>query len=256
VIRKRNRIAIFAVITAIIVAFPVLFYELSDPPNPTINNVHNGISFGVWYLNASASPPSSLFRFNNISSSSTFTSDSLNSSISVGLSNVSGCFQPGQGFFAFYIDNFTISGNINGNIRPTSFTVIQTEEAQYPSVMKFMLSQGNEQAFNTTKISCWFFTDWNNKFENSADMYAGSASSNISLFNDSAGQHTLFASQASQKDFNYKFELSNMINIWLYPQHNGYNVTRYFLSLIVSLNGLGKTIQTQINIEIIRGSGS
>ena len=254
--QKRNRMIMFAVLAVIIVAVPVSFYELSYPPNSTINSVHNGIANGVWYLNTSAGQLPSPFSFNNTYSSSTFTSDSLNSSISVGLSNVSGCFQPGEGFFAIYIDNFTISGNINGNIRPTSFTVIQTEEAQYPSVMKFMLSQGNEQAFNTTKISCWFFTDWNNKFENSADMYAGSASSNISLFNDSAGQHTLFASQASQKDFNYKFELSNMINIWLYPQHNGYNVTRYFLSLIVSLNGLGKTIQTQINIEIIRGSGS
>ena len=254
--QKRNRMIMFAVLAVIIVAVPVSFYELSYPPNPTINSVHNGIADEVWYLNASASPPSSLFSFNNISSSSTFTSDSLNSSISVGLSNVSGCFQPGEGFFAIYIDNFTISGNINGNIRPTSITVIQIEQAQYPSVMKFMLSQGNELAINTSKISCWYYTDWNNMFENNTNMYAGCVSSNISLFNDSAGQHTLFASQGSQKDFNYKFELSNMINIWLYPQHNGYNVTRYFLSFIVSLNGLGKTVQTQINIEIIRGSGS
>ncbi|MFG1461124.1 MAG: hypothetical protein AAE987_07085 [Thermoplasmataceae archaeon] len=251
-IQKSKKLIMFAVIAVIIVAVPVSFYELSDPPNPTITSVHNQISDGVWYLNASASPPSSLFSFNNISSSSTFTSSSLNSSISVALSNVSGCFQPGEGFFAVYIDNFTISGNINGNIRPTSITIMQTEEAQFPSVMKFMFSQGDEQAYNTTKISCWFFTDWNDKFENSTDMYDGSACSNISLLNDSAGQHTLFV---SQKNISYKFELANLINIWLYPKHNAYNVTKYYLSLIVSLNGLGKTVQTQINIEIIRGSG-
>ena len=252
-IRKRNRIAIFAVITAIIVAFPVLFYELSDPPNPTINNVHNGISFGVWYLNASASPPSSLFRFNNISSSSTFTSDSLNSSISIALSNVSGCFLPGQGFYSVYINNFTISGNIKGNIRPTNLTVTQIEGAQYPYAMKFMLIPGNERAINTSKISCLFFTDWNNNYENSTDIYGG-VFSNVTLLNDSTGQHSLFASQMSQKNISYKFELANVMNIWLYPKHNGYNVTKYFLTLIVSLNGLGKTVQSQVNVEIIRGT--
>ena len=252
-IRKRNRIAIFAVITAIIVAFPVLFYELSDPPNPTINNVHNGISFGVWYLNASASPPSSLFRFNNISSSSTFTSDSLNSSISIALSNVSGCFLPGQGFYSVYINNFTISGNIKGNIRPTNLTVTQIEGAQYPYAMKFMLIPGNERAINTSKISCLFFTDWNNNYENSTDIYGG-VFSNVTLLNDSTGQHSLFISQMSQKNISYKFELANVMNIWLYPKHNGYNVTKYFLTLIVSLNGLGKTVQSQVNVEIIRGT--
>lgn len=252
-IRKRNRIAIFAVITAIIVAFPVLFYELSDPPNPTINNVHNGISFGVWYLNASASPPSSLFRFNNISSSSTFTSDSLNSSISIALSNVSGCFLPGQGFYSVYINNFTISGNIKGNIRPTNLTVTQIEGAQYPYAMKFMLIPGDEGAINTSKISCLFFTDWNTNYENSTDTYGG-VFSNVTLLNDSTGQHSLFASQMSQKNISYKFELANVMNIWLYPKHNGYNVTKYFLTLIVSLNGLGKTVQSQVNVEIIRGT--
>ena len=252
-IRKRNRIAIFAVITAIIVAFPVLFYELSDPPNPTINNVHNGISFGVWYLNASASPPSSLFRFNNISSSSTFTSDSLNSSISIALSNVSGCFLPGQGFYSVYINNFTISGNIKGNIRPTNLTVTQIEGAQYPYAMKFMLIPGDEGAINTSKISCLFFTDWNTNYENSTDIYGG-VFSNVTLLNDSTGQHSLFASQMSQKNISYKFELANVMNIWLYPKHNGYNVTKYFLTLIVSLNGLGKTVQSQVNVEIIRGT--
>ena len=252
-IRKRNRIAIFAVIAAIIVAFPVLFYELSDPPNPTINNVHNGISFGVWYLNASASPPSSLFRFNNISSSSTFTSDSLNSSISIALSNVSGCFLPGQGFYSVYINNFTISGNIKGNIRPTNLTVTQIEGAQYPYAMKFMLIPGDEGAINTSKISCLFFTDWNTNYENSTDIYGG-VFSNVTLLNDSTGQHSLFASQMSQKNISYKFELANVMNIWLYPKHNGYNVTKYFLTLIVSLNGLGKTVQSQVNVEIIRGT--
>lgn len=252
-IRKRNRIAIFAVIAAIIVAFPVLFYELSDPPDPTINNVHNGISFGVWYLNASASPPSSLFRFNNISSSSTFTSDSLNSSISIALSNVSGCFLPGQGFYSVYINNFTISGNIKGNIRPTNLTVTQIEGAQYPYAMKFMLIPGNERAINTSKISCLFFTDWNTNYENSTDTYGG-VFSNVTLLNDSTGQHSLFASQMSQKNISYKFELANVMNIWLYPKHNGYNVTKYFLTLIVSLNGLGKTVQSQVNVEIIRGT--
>ena len=224
-IRKRNRIAIFAVIAAIIVAFPVLFYELSDPPNPTINNVHNGISFGVWYLNASASPPSSLFRFNNISSSSTFTSDSLNSSISIALSNVSGCFLPGQGFYSVYINNFTISGNIKGNIRPTNLTVTQIEGAQYPYAMKFMLIPGNERAINTSKISCLFFTDWNTNNENRTDIYGG-VFSNVTLLNDSTSQHSLFASQMSQKNISYKFELANVMNIWLYPKHNGYNVTK------------------------------
>ena len=252
-IRKRNRIAIFAVIAAIIVAFPVLFYELSDQPNPTINNVHNGISFGVWYLNASASPPSSLFRFNNISSSSTFTSDSLNSSISIALSNVSGCFLPGQGFYSVYINNFTISGNIKGNIRPTNLTVTQIEGAQYPYAMKFMLIPGDEGAINTSKISCLFFTDWNTNYENSTDIYGG-VFSNVTLLNDSTGQHSLFASQMSQKNISYKFELANVMNIWLYPKHNGYNVTKYFLTLIVSLNGLGKTVQSQVNVEIIRGT--
>ena len=252
-IRKRNRIAIFAVIAAIIVAFPVLFYELSDQPNPTINNVHNGISDGVWYLNASASPPSSPFRFNNISSSSTFKSDSLNSSISIVLSNVSGCFLPGQGFYSVYINNFTISGNIKGNIRPTNLTVTQIEGAQYPYAMKFMLIPGNERAINTSKISCLFFTDWNNNYENSTDIYGG-VFSNVTLLNDSTGQHSLFASQIPQKNISYKFELSNVMNIWLYPKHNGYNVTKYFLTLIVSLNGLGKTVQSQVNVEIIRGT--
>ena len=254
-IRKRNRIAIFAVITAIIVAFPVLFYELSDPPNPTINNVHNGISFGVWYLNASASPPSSLFRFNNISSSSTFTSDSLNSSISIALSNVSGCFLPGQGFYSVYINNFTISGNIKGNIRPTNLTVTQIEGAQYPYAMKFMLIPGDEGAINTSKISCLFFTDWNTNYENSTDIYGG-VFSNATLLNDSTGQHSLFISQKLPKSITYKFKLSNRIELELYPTYHSYNVTRYFLTLIVSLNGLGKTVQSQVNVEIIRGSDS
>ena len=244
----------FAVIAVIIVAVPISFYELSDPPNPTITSVHNGISDGVWYLNASASPLSGLFIFNNISSSSTFTSDSSNSSISIVLSNVSGCFQPGEGFYSVYINNFTISGNIKGNIRPTSITIMQTEEAEFPSVMKFMLIAGDERAINSSKISSWYYTDWNNNFENSTNMYAGNLSCNISLLNDSAGQHALFSSQISQKDITYKFELSNMIDMWLYPQHNGHNLTRYLLTFIVSLNGLGKTVQTQINIEIIRGS--
>lgn len=252
-IQKSTKVIMFAVIAVIIVAAPISFYELSYRPDLTIMSVNNGVSDGVWYLNASASPPSRPFYFNNISSSSTFTTFAAsNSSISVALRNVSGCFEPGQGFFIVYIDNFTISGNINGNIKPTSITVTQIEEARYPYAMKFMLSEGNEKAINTSKISCWYFTDWNNKFENSTNMYAGAASSNISLLNDSSSEHSLFVLSKSQKNITFRFSLSNMINMWLYPNYYTYNVTRYYLGLIVSLNGLGKTVQTQINIEIIR----
>ena len=48
----------------------------------------------------------------------------------------------------------------------------------------------------------------------------------------------------------------NRIELELYPTYHSYNVTRYFLTLIVSLNGLGKTVQSQVNVEIIRGSDS
>jgi hypothetical protein len=55
----------------------------------------------IWCLNATYSPTPRHFYFNNVSSSSTYSlGDSLNSPTSVGLSNVSGCFQPDQGFFA------------------------------------------------------------------------------------------------------------------------------------------------------------
>lgn len=246
----------FAIIGVIIVAIPISFYELSDQQNPTITSVHNQILNDFFYINITSDSSHGTF-YPGISSTSTFTSsESLNSSLSMNIGNSSVFYNTCEGFYQLCINNFTISGNIKGNIRPTSITVMQTEETQYPYAMKFMLVPGYEQAINTSKISYWYYTDWNSNFENSTNMYVGEASCNISLLNDSAIQHTSFASQASQKYLNYKFELSNMINMWLHPQYYGHNVTRYFLSFIVSLNGFGKTIQTQINIEIIRGSGT
>ena len=244
----------FAVLAVIIVAVPVSFYELSYPPNSTITSVHNGVANGIFYLNLSQNSPHGIF-YPGISSNSTFTSsESLNSSLSMSLENSSVFYNTCGGFYQLCISYFNISGSINGNIRPTNLTVTQIEGAQYPYAMKFMLIPGNERAINTSKISCLFFTDWNTNNENRTDIYGG-VFSNVTLLNDSTSQHSLFASQMSQKNISYKFELANVMNIWLYPKHNGYNVTKYYLSLIVSLNVLGKTVQTQINIEIIRGSG-
>lgn len=246
----------FAIIGVIIVAIPISFYELSDQQNPTITSVHNQILNDFFYINITSDSSHGTF-YPGISSTSTFTSsESLNSSLSMYIGNSSVIYNTCEGFYQLCVNNFTISGNINGNIRPASITVMQAEGAQYPYAMKFMLVPGYEQAINTSKISYWYYTDWNSNFENSTNMYVGEASCNISLLNDSAIQHTLFVSQAPQKYLNYKFELSNMISIWLHPQYYGHNLTRYFLSFIVSLNGLGKTIQAQINLEIIRGSGT
>ena len=118
-----------------------------------------------------------------------------------------------------------------------------------------MLIPGDEREINTSKISCLFFTDWNNNYENSTDIYGG-VFSNVTLLNDSAGQHTLFSAQKLPKSITYTFKLSNRIELELYPTYHSYNVTSYFLSLTVSLSGPGKTVQTQVNIEIIRGSGT
>lgn len=210
----------------------------------------------IFYLNLSCNSPHGIF-YPGISSNSTFTSsESLNSSLSVSLENSSVFYNKCGGFYQLCINNFNISGAINGNIRPTSITVTQIEGAQYPYAMKFMLIAGYERAINTSKISSWYYTDWNNNFVNSTNMYAGDLSCNISLLNDSAGQHNLFASQKSSKNVTYNFKMSNIILLELYPHYYTYNVTRYLLSFIVNLNGLGKTVQTQVNIEIIRGSGS
>ena len=210
----------------------------------------------IFYLNLSCNSPHGIF-YPGISSNSTFTSsESLNSSLSVSLENSSVFCNTCGGFYQLCINNFNISGAINGNIRPTSITVTQIEGAQYPYAMKFMLIAGYERAINTSKISSWYYTDWNNNFVNSTNMYAGDLSCNISLLNDSAGQHNLFASQKSSKNVTYNFKMSNIILLELYPHYYTYNVTRYLLSFIVNLNGLGKTVQTQVNIEIIRGSGS
>lgn len=210
----------------------------------------------IFYLNLSCNSPHGIF-YPGISSNSTFTSsESLNSSLSVSLENSSVFYNTCGGFYQLCINNFNISGAINGNIRPTSITVTQIEGAQYPYAMKFMLIAGYERAINTSKISSWYYTDWNNNFVNSTNMYAGDLSCNISLLNDSAGQHNLFASQKSSKNVTYNFKMSNIILLELYPHYYTYNVTRYLLSFIVNLNGLGKTVQTQVNIEIIRGSGS
>ena len=253
--QKRNRMIMFAVLAVIIVAVPVSFYELSYPPNSTITSVHNGVANGIFYLNLSQNSPHGIF-YPGISSNSTFTSSaSLNSSLSMSLENSSVFYNTCGGFYQLCVNNFNISGAINGNIRPTNITVTQIEGAQYPYAMKFMLIPGDERAINTSKISCLFFTDWNNNYENSTDIYGG-VFSNVTLLNDSAGQHTLFSAQKLPKSITYTFKLSNRFELELYPTYHSYNVTSYFLSLIVSLNGLGKTIQTQINIEIIRGSGS
>lgn len=210
----------------------------------------------IFYLNLSCNSPHGIFS-PGISSNSTFTSsESLNSSLSVSLENSSVFYNTCGGFYQLCINNFNISGAINGNIRPTSVTVTQIEGAQYPYAMKFMLIAGYERAINTSKISSWYYTDWNNNFINSTNMCAGDLSCNISLLNDSAGQHNLFASQKSSKNVTYDFKMSNIILLELYPHYYTYNVTRYLLSFIVNLNGLGKTVQTQVNIEIIRGSGS
>ena len=210
----------------------------------------------IFYLNLSCNSPHGIF-YPGISSNSTFTSsESLNSSLSVSLENSSVFYNTCGGFYQLCINNFNISGAINGNIRSTSITVTQIEGAQYPYAMKFMLIAGYERAINTSKISSWYYTDWNNNFVNSTNMYAGDLSCNISLLNDSAGQHNLFASQKSSKNVTYNFKMSNIILLELYPHYYTYNVTRYLLSFIVNLNGLGKTVQTQVNIEIIRGSGS
>ena len=254
--RKSTKMIMFAVIAVIIVAVPISFYELSNSPDPTITSVHNGVTNDIFYLNLSYNSPHGIF-YPGINSNSTFTSsESLNSSLSMSLENSSVFYNTCGGFYQLCINNFNISGAINGNIRPTNITVIQIEGAQYPYAMKFMLIPGDERVINTSKISCLFFTDWNNNFENSTDMYGGATSSNISLLNDSAGQHTLFASQKLPKSITHTFKLSNRIELELYPTYHSYNVTIYFLSLIVSLNGLGKTVQTQINIEIVRGSGT
>ena len=246
----------FAVIGVIIVAVPISFYELSYSPDPTITSVHNGVTNDIFYLNLSYNSPHGIF-YPGITSNSTFTSsESLNSSLSVSLENSSVFYNTCGGFYQLCINNFNISGAINGNIRPTSITVTQIEGAQYPYAMKFMLIAGYERAINTSKISSWYYTDWNNNFVNSTNMYAGDLSCNISLLNDSAGQHNLFASQKSSKNVTYNFKMSNIILLELYPHYYTYNVTRYLLSFIVNLNGLGKTVQTQVNIEIIRGSGS
>ena len=210
----------------------------------------------IFYLNLSCNSPHGIF-YPGISSNSTFTSsESLNSSLSVSLENSSVFYNTCGGFYQLCINNFNISGAINGNIRPTSITVTQIEGAQYPYAMKFMLIAGYERAINKSKISSWYYTDCNNNFVNSTNMYAGDLSCNISLLNDSAGQHNLFASQKSSKNVTYNFKMSNIILLELYPHYYTYNVTRYLLSFIVNLNGLGKTVQTQVNIEIIRGSGS
>ena len=244
---------IFAVIAVIIVAVPISFYELSYSPDPTIISVNNGVANDIFYLNLSWNSPHGIF-YPGISSNSTFTSSvSLNSSLSMYIGNSSVFYNTCGGFYQLCINYSNISGAINGNIRPTKFTVTQIEGAQYPYAMKVMLIPGNERAINTSKISCLFFTDWNTNYENSTDIYGG-VFSNVTLLNDSTGQHSLFASQMSQKNISYKFELANVMNIWLYPKHNGYNVTKYFLTLIVSLNGLGKTVQSQVNVEIIRGT--
>ena len=243
----------FAVIGVIIVAVPISFYELSYSPDPTITSVHNGVTNDIFYLNLSYNSPHGIF-YPGITSNSTFTSsESLNSSLSMSLGSSSVFYNTCGGFYQLCIKNFNISGDINGNIRPTNIALTQIEVAQYPYAMKFMLIPGDERAINTSKISCLFFTDWNNNYENSTDIYGG-VFSNVTLLNDSAGQHTLFSAQKLLKSITYTFKLSNRIELELYPTYHSYNLTSYFLSLIVSLNGLGKTIQSQINIEIIRGS--
>jgi len=254
-IQKSKKMIIFAVIAVIIVAVPISFYELSYSPDPTIISVNNGVTNDIFYLNLSCNSRHGIF-YPGISSNSTFTSsESLNSSLSMSLENSSVFYNTCGGFYQLCINYFNISGAINGNIRPTNLTVTQIEGAQYPYAMKFMLIPGDEGAINTSKISCLFFTDWNTNYENSTDIYGG-VFSNVTLLNDSTGQHSLFVSQKLPKSITYKFKLSNRIELELYPTYHSYNVTRYFLTLIVSLNGLGKTVQSQVNVEIIRGSDS
>ncbi len=254
-IQKSKKMIVFAVIAVIIVAVPISFYELSDQQNPTITSVHNGVTNDIFYLNLSCNSPHGIF-YPGISSNSIFTStESLNSSLSMSLENSSVFYNTCGGFYQLCMNSYTISGNINGNIRPTSITVTEIEQAHFPSTIGLFLSLGNEKAMNISKISCCF-TGFNYKFDNSTNMYEGMTNCNVSLLNETSDQHNLFAAQKSPKNVTYTFKLSNMVQLRLYPNYYNYTVTRYFLSFIVSLNGLGKTIQTQINIEIIRGSGA
>ena len=253
-IQKSNKMIMFAVIAAIIVIIPVSFYEFSVPPGAIIVSVRNGASNDVWdiYRDNNTSTP---IIFQNITSNSTFTSsNSLNSSLNLSFNCIWGYCNAVDGFFSLHINYFNISGILRGNLKPTGITVTQVDAAQIPDVIKFALVPLEEKVINTSLINGWNFYSWNTQTYNKTNTYIGASLCNVSLRNDSVTQHTLFPSLGSQKNLTYRFEVSNGISLWLFPNYEGHNATKYVLSLSVSLNGLGKEVQTQIIIDIIRGA--
>ena len=252
---KRGRLFIhFAVIAVIMLVVPVSFYEFSNLRYSGVNDVNIGITDNVWDVDRGGNCYGVAF-FPNVTSTTTFThGGSLNSSLSLSLRNIVG-FYTSEGYCCILVNDFTISGIIHGNIRPRSIMLGQIEGAKFPYSMRFTLKPGFEKSFNTSKINCWNFTDCNYRFVNGTDFYEGWAYCNISLLNDSAGQ-ALFLSNDGQKNITYSFSLSNRILLQLFPKCYHSVITKYFLDLSISINGLGKPVQTQINIEMIRKSAT
>jgi hypothetical protein len=256
VIQKKSKLMIvFAVIAVIIVAVPVSFYEFSDQTGAKILKVNNEVSNYEWHIssnNFSGNP----IVFQNITTNSTFASNnSMNSSLSLSFSRIIG-YCSGTGFFSICIDYFNISGILRRDLRPSGITVKQTDAAQVPHVIKFGLVPFCEKAINISKIQYGNFWGCNDKTSNKTGTYTGASTCNLTLLNDSAMQNTIFSSHGTDKNSSYSFELSNSIHLRLWQSYNGDNVTNYAFSLMISLNGLGKKIQTQINIEMIRKSAT
>lgn len=250
---KRRWIVLFAIIAAIIVIVPVSLYELSDLPGAKIISVRNGTSRAKWYISPNNNTDNDIV-FQNISSNSTFTSsDQLNSSLHLSFNHVWG-FCSGD-FYTLLIDYFNISGVLRGDLKPTGITVTEVVAAQVPDVVSLGLMSLEEKATNTSLISGWNFYSWNNQAYQKTNTYVGASICNVSLRNDSATQHTLFSSYGSNKNLTYSFGLSNGISLWLFRSYDGHNVTKYVFSLSVSIDGLGKNVQTQIIVEIARVGG-